>query len=87
MQPDYHASLPCVVVPVIDSDGVTEAGEGSVQLLRQNKLMAQQRVGVREARVHLRDRQVTQWQTGTNTSKQTGQKERQVSHDTRVLHL
>lgn len=38
---------------VVDSDGVPEAGESSVQLLRQNELVAQQSVGVREARVHL----------------------------------
>lgn len=44
---------PGVVVPAADSDGVPEAGQRSVQLLRQNKLMAQQGIGVGEARVHL----------------------------------
>lgn len=52
--------VPCVVVPVVDSDGVAEAGESSVQLLRQNKLVTQQSVGVGKAWVHLRDRQVTE---------------------------
>lgn len=44
---------PGVVVPAADPDGVPEAGECSVQLLRQNKLVAQQGVGVGKAGVHL----------------------------------
>lgn len=51
-------TVPCVVVSVVDSDGVSEAGESSVQLLGQHELMTQQSVGVSKARVHLRDRQV-----------------------------
>lgn len=46
-------TLPCVVVPVVHSDGVAEAGERSVQLLCQNKLVPQQSVGVCKAWVHL----------------------------------
>ena len=56
-------TVPCVVVSVVDPDGVSEAGESSVQLLGQNKLMTQQSVGVRKARVHLRDRQVIDEET------------------------
>ena len=57
-------TVPCVVVSVVDPDGVSEAGESSVQLLGQNELMTQQSVGVRKARVHLRDRQVIERDTG-----------------------
>lgn len=52
-------TVPCVVVSAVDSDGVAEAGERSVQLLRQNELVSQQSVRIRKARVHLRDRQVS----------------------------
>lgn len=48
-------TVPCVVVSVVDSDGVAEAGECSVQLLRQDKLVTQQSVRISKARVHLRD--------------------------------
>lgn len=47
-------TTPCIVVAVVDSDGVSKAGESSVQLLRQNKLVAQQSVGIRKTWVHLR---------------------------------
>lgn len=49
-------SVPGIVVSVVDSYGVPEAGERSVQLLCQNELVTQQRVRIREARVHLRQR-------------------------------
>lgn len=57
-----HGYIPCIVVSVVYSDGVAKAGERSVQLLRQNKLMTQQSVGVCKAWVHLRDRQVEERQ-------------------------
>lgn len=47
-------SVPGIVVSVVDSYGVPEAGERSVQLLCQNELVTQQSVRIREARVHLR---------------------------------
>ncbi len=47
-------NIPCVVVPVVHSDGIAKAGESSIQLLCQNKLMTQQSVGIRKAWVHLR---------------------------------
>lgn len=47
-------TIPGVVVSVVHSDGVPEAGQSSVQLLSQNKLVTQQGVGVRETWVHLR---------------------------------
>lgn len=67
-----HGYLPCVVVPVVYSDGVAKAGERSVQLLCQNKLMTQQSVGVCKAWIHLRDRRSGQRQVRETDRSETG---------------
>ena len=72
--------VPCVVVPVVDSDGVTETGESSVQLLRQNKLMTQESVRIRKTWVHLRDRQAGESQV----ERQVRERDRQAERHTQV---
>lgn len=84
------ASVPCIVVSVVDSDGVAEAGKRSVQLLCQNKLVTQQSVGVRKARVHLRDRQDRGEKQVERSERETGegkQKHKQVERQVDISEL